>query len=72
MSTELRPEGIKFSGNDTVQTKPVITVGGVGPNTTGENIGDVPLDIVEIQSGDYLGEDDIVRFSDRYGRVEKK
>ena len=34
-----------------------------------ENIGDVPLDIVEIQSGDYLGEDDIVRLEDLYGRA---
>ena len=27
-----------------------------------------PLDIIEVQSGDYLGEDDIVRFADQYGR----
>jgi len=33
-----------------------------------ENITDVPLEIVEVQSGDYLGEDDIVRFEDKYGR----
>jgi len=32
-----------------------------------ENPGTLPLEIVEIQSGNYLGEDDIVRFSDRYG-----
>lgn len=30
---------------------------------------DVELHLVEVQSGDYLGEDDIVRFSDNYGRV---
>ena len=35
-----------------------------------ENAGEVPLDIIEVQSGDYLGEDDIVRFDDRYGRHE--
>jgi mannose-6-phosphate isomerase-like protein (cupin superfamily) len=29
----------------------------------------VPLVIIEIQCGDYLGEDDIVRFEDRYGRT---
>lgn len=34
-----------------------------------ENPGLVPLEIIEIQSGSYLGEDDIVRFEDRYGRV---
>jgi mannose-1-phosphate guanylyltransferase/mannose-6-phosphate isomerase len=33
-----------------------------------ENPGKVPLHIVEVQSGTYLGEDDIVRFEDRYGR----
>ena len=34
-----------------------------------ENPGKVPLEIIEIQTGSYLGEDDIVRFSDLYGRV---
>lgn len=33
-----------------------------------ENPGLIPLQIVEVQSGSYLGEDDIVRFEDRYGR----
>ncbi len=33
-----------------------------------ENIGDIPLKLIEVQVGDYLGEDDIVRFEDRYGR----
>ena len=30
--------------------------------------GKIPLQIIEVQSGSYLGEDDIVRFEDRYGR----
>jgi len=34
-----------------------------------ENKNDVPLEIIEVQSGVYLGEDDIVRFEDIYGRV---
>ena len=34
-----------------------------------ENPGVIPLEIVEVQSGSYLGEDDIVRFDDQYGRV---
>jgi mannose-1-phosphate guanylyltransferase/mannose-1-phosphate guanylyltransferase/mannose-6-phosphate isomerase len=34
-----------------------------------ENPGVIPLEIVEVQSGSYLGEDDIVRFSDQYGRI---
>ena len=33
-----------------------------------ENPGHIPLELVEVQSGSYLGEDDIVRFEDRYGR----
>jgi mannose-1-phosphate guanylyltransferase/mannose-6-phosphate isomerase len=33
-----------------------------------ENPGDSPLELIEVQSGDYLGEDDIVRFEDHYGR----
>lgn len=33
-----------------------------------ENPGKVPLELIEVQSGSYLGEDDIVRFEDRYGR----
>jgi mannose-1-phosphate guanylyltransferase/mannose-6-phosphate isomerase len=33
-----------------------------------ENPGSIPLEIIEVQSGAYLGEDDIVRFQDHYGR----
>jgi mannose-6-phosphate isomerase len=33
-----------------------------------QNIGDVPLVFVEVQHGDYFGEDDIVRLDDDYGR----
>jgi len=36
-----------------------------------ENPGKVPLEMIEVQSGLYLGEDDIVRFEDIYGRVNK-
>ncbi|WP_309247274.1 mannose-1-phosphate guanylyltransferase/mannose-6-phosphate isomerase [Shewanella sp. VB17] len=34
-----------------------------------ENKGKIPLELIEVQSGTYLGEDDIVRFTDIYGRV---
>ena len=34
-----------------------------------ENPGKIPLDLIEVRSGAYLEEDDIVRFQDRYGRV---
>jgi mannose-1-phosphate guanylyltransferase / mannose-6-phosphate isomerase len=33
------------------------------------NPGTIPLEIIEVQSGSYLGEDDIVRVEDRYGRI---
>ena len=41
---------------------PVILCGGAGS----------PLVMIEVQSGDYVGEDDIVRFEDLYGRDELK
>ena len=34
------------------------------------NPGKIPVEMIEVQSGEYLGEDDIVRFQDRYGRSE--
>lgn len=33
------------------------------------NPGSIPLEIIEVQSGSYLGEDDIIRFEDTYGRT---
>ncbi len=36
------------------------------------NPGTIPLEIIEVQSGSYLGEDDIVRFEDTYGRSDQK
>lgn len=37
-----------------------------------ENPGRIPLEIIEIQTGSYLKEDDIVRFADTYGRLSEK
>lgn len=34
-----------------------------------ENPGKIPLELIEVQSGTYLGEDDIVRFEDKYGKT---
>ena len=34
-----------------------------------ENPGKIPLDLIEVRSGSYLDEDDVVRFADRYGRA---
>lgn len=35
-----------------------------------ENPGKIPLELIEVQSGSYLGEDDIIRFMDNYGRCD--
>ena len=40
----------------------------VGKAHSLENPGKIPLELIEVQSGSYLGEDDIVRLEDRYGR----
>jgi mannose-1-phosphate guanylyltransferase/mannose-6-phosphate isomerase len=37
-----------------------------------ENPGKVPLEIIEVQNGEYVGEDDIVRVEDKYGRTKIK
>ena len=44
---------------------------GIGEVHALENPGVIPLDIIEVQTGSYLGEDDIVRFEDIYGRSER-
>jgi len=41
----------------------------VGATHCLENPGKIPLELIEVRSGSYLGEDDIVRLADRYGRV---
>ena len=57
------------------QPKPFIWAAGesifieVGETHRLENPGKVPLEIIEVQTGTYLGEDDIVRVEDVYQRV---
>lgn len=43
----------------------------IGRRHSLENPGKIPLELIEVQSGGYLGEDDIVRFEDRYGRCSE-
>jgi mannose-1-phosphate guanylyltransferase/mannose-6-phosphate isomerase len=40
----------------------------IGVNHRLENVGKIPLEMIEVQSGAYLGEDDILRLDDQYGR----
>lgn len=58
--------------NDILLTENQSTYIPVGVIHALENPGKVDLELIEVQSGSYLGEDDIVRFADRYGRVEGK
>jgi mannose-1-phosphate guanylyltransferase/mannose-6-phosphate isomerase len=37
-----------------------------------KNIGKIPLELIEVQTGSYLGEDDIIRLEDHYGRVAQQ
>lgn len=55
--------------NDILLTENQSTYIPVGVIHALENPGKVDLELIEVQSGSYLGEDDIVRFEDRYGRV---
>ena len=41
----------------------------IGATHSLENPGAIPLELIEVQSGSYLGEDDIVRLEDVYGRA---
>ncbi|OAL77854.1 mannose-1-phosphate guanylyltransferase/mannose-6-phosphate isomerase [Acinetobacter sp. SFB] len=41
----------------------------IGEVHTLENPGKIPLELIEVQSGAYLGEDDIIRLKDEYGRI---
>lgn len=41
----------------------------IGKTHALENPGVIPLELIEVQSGSYLGENDIVRFEDKYGRI---
>lgn len=42
----------------------------IGKNHRLENPGKIPLVIIEVQNGEYLGEDDIIRFDDDYNRCD--
>ena len=68
-----------------IQGKPTVTIGdqiielvpgesiSIGANEKHrvQNFGDEIIEIIEIQTGSYFGEDDIIRFEDIYGRDKK-
>lgn len=61
---------VKNGDNEILLTENQSTYIPIGVVHALENPGKVDLELIEVQSGSYLGEDDIVRFEDRYGRVK--
>lgn len=68
---------VVVAGTATVTCDDTVLTLGVGQSTylplgckhRLENLGRIPLKLIEVQVGDYLGEDDIVRYDDAYGRA---
>lgn len=59
---------VTCDGKEFILTEDQSTYIPVGKKHRLENKGIIPLEIIEVQTGNYLGEDDIIRFSDIYGR----
>jgi len=60
---------VAIDGRDALVSPNESTYVPVGAKHRLENPGKVPLVMIEVQCGDYVGEDDIVRFEDKYGRT---
>ena len=60
---------VTLNGNEHLLTENESIYLPVGAVHALENSGKIALELIEVQVGSYLGEDDIVRFEDRYGRV---
>jgi mannose-6-phosphate isomerase-like protein (cupin superfamily) len=59
---------VECNGEEKLLTENQSTFIPIGATHRLTNPGKMPLELVEVQSGAYLGEDDIVRFEDTYGR----
>ena len=62
---------IEIEESKTILTKNQSTYIPIGAKHRLSNPKEYPLTLIEVQSGNYLGEDDIVRFDDVYGRSQK-
>ena len=62
---------IEIEESKTILSKNQSTYIPIGAKHRLSNPKDYPLTLIEVQSGNYLGEDDIVRFDDIYGRCKK-
>ncbi|PXF28868.1 mannose-1-phosphate guanyltransferase [Pokkaliibacter plantistimulans] len=60
---------VTINGHETLLTENQSIYIPLGAVHALENPGKIPLELIEVQSGSYLGEDDIVRFEDKYGRA---
>ncbi len=60
---------VEINGNVDVLTENQSTYIPLGSKHRLSNPGRIPLILIEVQSGSYVGEDDIVRFEDNYGRI---
>ena len=59
---------VTLDGNTYLLTENQSTFIPIGAQHMLENPGKIPLELLEIQSGSYLGDDDIIRTKDHYGR----
>lgn len=62
---------VTIDGNEHLLSRGESTYVPIGSLHRLENPGRVPLDMIEVQIGDYIGEDDIERFDDDFGRIEE-
>jgi mannose-6-phosphate isomerase-like protein (cupin superfamily) len=61
---------VECNGEETLLTENQSTYIPIGTTHRLTNSGKIPLELVEVQSGAYVGEDDIFRFEDSYGRAK--
>ena len=59
---------VEIDGNKLILNENESTYIPIGSKHRLSNVGEIPLELIEVQSGSYIGEDDIVRFEDLYGR----
>ncbi len=62
---------VEIDGNETIMHENQSTYIPLGSKHRLSNAGKIDLKLIEVQSGTYLGEDDIERFDDNYGRINK-
>ena len=59
---------VEIDGNKLILNENESTYIPIGSKHRLSNVGEIPLELIEVQSGSYIGEDDIIRLEDLYGR----